>query len=64
MMEMSFGANQRNVLIAGSYNVGEAGSIQHDLQERLRRCRGKQGQVFTSAGRMSPGLKGVFAQLS
>ena len=31
----------------------------HELQERVRRCRGKQGQVFTSAARMTPGLKGI-----
>ena len=38
--------------------MAEAGSMQHDLQERLRRCRGKQGQIFSSSGRFSPGLKG------
>ncbi|KAA6422522.1 MAG: hypothetical protein FRX49_07383 [Trebouxia sp. A1-2] len=26
--------------------------------EKVRRCRGKQGLIFTSAGRLSPGVKG------
>ncbi len=43
---------------AGSYNVADSTSIQHELQEKVRRCRGKQGLIFTSAGRLSPGVKG------
>lgn len=47
-------------MCTGSYNVANSVSIQHELQERLRRCRGKQGLIFTSAGRLSPGVKGTF----
>ncbi len=46
------------VSYAGSYNVAESTSIQHELQEKVRRCRGKQGLIFTSAGRLSVGVKG------
>ena len=39
--------------------MADSTSIQHELQEKLRRCRGKQGLQFSSAGRLSPGVKGT-----
>lgn len=45
----------------GSYNLEQSHSIESSLQQQLKRVRGRQGQIFTSSSRLSPGNSGTTA---